>query len=254
MFGARKKKPPRDVLATPLTLRSASGDPLIVFRPEVVDSLRHMVTGLACNAGFPARLSVVSALREEGVTYTTLALGTVLASDTAQTVCIVELNWWRPGMLRLLGQGSGGGANRALPPSLAARPGLAEVVRGSASLEQAQITTALPNLALVPAGDVAVEQRPVIARSNALKETIESLAGRYDHLLLDVPAVLATSDAIALASLGDACVIVTHHGLTPTATVQLALDDIQHLNILGVVLNQATFATPRWILDLVPQE
>ncbi|MCX7790919.1 MAG: chromosome partitioning protein [Chloroflexaceae bacterium] len=253
MFGARKNKPPQDVLATPLTLRSASGDPLIVFRPEAGDSLRHMVAGLVCNAGLPARLRVVAALREEGVTYTTLAPGTVLASDTAHTVCIVELNWWHPGMLRLLAQGSGG-TNRALPPSLADRPGLAEVVRGSASLEQALMATALPNLVLVPAGHVAVEQRPVIARSDALKETIESLARRYDHLILDVPAVLATSDAIALASLGAACVIVTHHGLTPTTTVQLALDDIRHLNILGVVLNQATFATPRWILDLVPQE
>lgn len=249
MFGARKKQQTKAMTATPLAIRAASGDPLHIFAPEVVNSFRHMVTGLACNDGFPTRLAVVSALREEGVTHTALALGTVLASDTAATVCVVELNWWTPGLLRLLAH-----SVRALPPALAGKPCLADVVMGRADLEQAVMPTALPNLSLVAAGEVSVEQRPIVARSNALKETIDSLAERYDHLILDVPAVLATSDTIVLASLGTACVLVVRHGVTPIASAQLALDNIRHLNMLGVVLNQATYATPRRLREMLPQE
>jgi len=36
--------------------------------------------------------------------------------------------------------------------------------------------------------------------------------------------------------------------------VKRALDDIKHLNILGVMLNQTTLKTPRWMLNLIPQE
>lgn len=253
MPGVRTMPPTRDMLATALTVDVVSGEPLMVFSPEVVNNLRHMVTSLACAGGIPARLSVAAALREEGVTYTTLAFGTVLANDTNRKVCVVELNWWYPALLKLLVRGRGG-VGGALPPELADRPGLAEVVMGSATLEQAVIPTARPNLSLVAAGAATIDQRPIIARSDTLRHVLDQLAERYDCLLLDVPAVLATSDAIALASLSDACVMVVRHGVTPIASVQLALDDLRHLQMLGVVLNQVSFATPNWLRDLIPQE
>lgn len=253
MPGVRTKLPAKDALATALTVDAVSGEPLLGFSPEVVNSLRHMVTSLACAGGIPSRLSVAAALREEGVTSTTLAFGTVLANDTARNVCVVELNWWYPGLRNLLARDRGG-ASGALPPELADRPGLAEVVMGSATLDQAVIPTARPNLSVVAAGATTIDQRPVIARSDTLKHLLAQLAERYDCLLLDVPAVLATSDAIALASLGEACVMVVRHGVTPVASVQLALDDLRHLQMLGVVLNQVRFATPSWLRDLIPQE
>jgi hypothetical protein len=36
--------------------------------------------------------------------------------------------------------------------------------------------------------------------------------------------------------------------------VQLALDDLRHLTILGVVLNMANFHSPKFLRDLAPQE
>jgi Mrp family chromosome partitioning ATPase len=248
MLKLRKKQPPAEVFSAPLSISTSAGQSIFTFDPEVVTSVRHMVTGLSCNGGVPSSLTVVSALREEGTTYTSMALATVIASDTSASVCVVELNWWSPGMLRLLSKGPGGAG--AIPTA----PRIAEVLTGKASLNEALITTGLPNLSLLPAGEVALEQRPVIARSDALKELIAALRERFDQLVLDIPAVLATSDAIALASLGDACVVVVHHGLTPHTSVQLALDDLSHLKILGVVLNMARFHTPKFLRDLEPQE
>lgn len=245
MFGGRKKKPGENPLGAPLTINLPSGEELYTFAPEVVSSFRHMITGLACNGGIPSRMAVISALREEGVTHTSLALATVLASDTSATVCAVELNWWAPGMVAMLSRG------KATPPE---QPRLAAVVSGAATLDEALIPTSLPNLSLLPAGEISLEQRPVVARSAALRAVIDELSARFSHLVLDVPAVMATSDAIALASLGDACAVVVRHGTTPTQSVQLALDDVKHLKMLGVVLNKASFHTPRWLLSLVPQE
>jgi Mrp family chromosome partitioning ATPase len=243
-----KKRQAPDAFVAPLTISTSGGQQLLTFAPEVVTSVRHMVTGLSCNGGIPASLSVVAALREEGTTYTSLALATVIASDTAASVCAIELNWWSPGMVSLLSAASTGAG--AVPST----PRLADILTGKATLDEALLATALPNLSLLPAGEVSLEQRPFMARSEALRELITTLRTRFDYLILDVPAVLATSDAIALASLGAACVVVVRHGLTPRSSVQLALDDLSHLKILGVVLNMAEFHTPKFLRDIEPQE
>jgi Mrp family chromosome partitioning ATPase len=112
----------------------------------------------------------------------------------------------------------------------------------------------LPNLALLPAGDLSPAQRPAMARSDTLRTCIARLSRRFDHILLDIPAILATSDAIALASLGAACCVVVRQGITPVSNVRRALDDIKHLSILGVLLNQNRTVLPRWVNALIPQE
>ncbi len=261
-----------------LTLRTADGAPLYTFPGSVITSMRHMETRLLYNDALPARISVVSALRQEGVTYTTLALATTLAYDLAARICVVDLNWWSPGMRTqpdpnidaALGTRAKGRTKQRLSSSIsndsstsvagklplvsANTTGIATVLTGALSLDEVLIPTALPNLALLPAGIVPPGQRPALARGDALKTCIEQLSRRFDHILLDIPAILATSDAIALASLGTACCMVVRQGVTPMSNVRRALDDVKHLPMLGVVLNQSQVYLPRWIRALVPQE
>ena len=79
-----------------LTLRTADGGPLYTFPSAVITSMRHMETTLLYKESLPARIAIASALRGEGVTYTTLALATTLAYDLEARICVVELNWWSP--------------------------------------------------------------------------------------------------------------------------------------------------------------
>jgi Mrp family chromosome partitioning ATPase len=282
LFHKREKSPiaPDGVL----TLRSSDDAPLYTFPTEVVNSVRHMETGLVYKSTLPKRISMIAALRGEGVTYTTLALATTLAYDLAVRVCVVELNWWAPGMRtqptqassidttklsrtarRAARQQSKNAISNVVPAgatlessdtaSLPTNPtGLAGVLMETTTIDKALIQTALPNLALLPAGDLLLSQRPVMARSDALKTCIEQLSQHFDHVLLDIPAILNTSDAIAMASLGSACCLIIRQGVTPMSNVRLALDDVKHLPILGVVLNQNRTAVPRWVRALVPQE
>jgi Mrp family chromosome partitioning ATPase len=251
-------------LGNVLSLRAANGALQRTFDADVIQSIRYMSTELTLNRDLPPRVALIASLRGEGVTHTAVALGLTLASDTGANVCVIELNWWSPGMLRLLdpkaitAEPSKKGRSKSQPPQALPAPadyrGLSNVLAGEISLSDAIIHSDLPNFDLLPAGELLIAKRPSTARSTALRQVLDQMSERYDHLLLDIPAVRTTSDSIALASLANACIVVAHQGATSTASVQKALDDVKSLTMLGVVLNKVSISMPNWIRSLVPQE
>jgi len=228
------------VESEPIVLQSADGTPLVTFAPAVVTNLRHMVTRLANEKQLTQRIALIATLPEEGVTYVSLALGATLAHDWRARVCVVELNWHRPGLLKLA-------------PGLAS-PGCAAVLDQVAPLDDALVKTSLDGLTLLPAGEMPFGKRTMVARGAELKTLVEQLAAQFDYLVLDIPAINLTSDAIPLAALGSAACLVVRQGITPIADAQRALDDVRQLNMLGVVMNRVRVHTPRLILGLIPQE
>jgi Mrp family chromosome partitioning ATPase len=222
--------------ALPLVLTSVTGQTLWSFPGEVIENLRSLVTRIGKKGEFPARLSLVAALRGEGVTYIAQALAAILANDLSAKVCLVDLNWWWPSSTPLVASDS---------------PGAAAVLTGEANLADVILTTGWSNLAFVPAGRLARQDRPIMSHSQALKLLIDELGSRFDYLILDIPAILATNDAVPLASLGSACCLVVRQGETPINNVQSALDEIDHLSVLGAVLNRVKFATPPGLVKLV---
>lgn len=252
----------------PLALITTDQVTRAIFPSEVIGSYRRMLTGLKYRGTIPERLALIAALRGEGVTYSALALGVTLASDLDARVCVVELNWWAPGMQAALANppqakpkaGRGAKAAKTDTPATTELPaalksaGIAGVLQGTTTLDEALIATATPNLALLPAGDLPFAQRPILARSEALTSCLDELSSRFDYVVLDIPAIAATSDAVALASLAKGCCLLIQQGVTPAMSVRQSLDEVQHLPMLGVVLNRTHMHTPRWILRLLPQE
>lgn len=248
-----------------LALRAANGTPMIAFPAAAAENYRRMITNLTHQDGLPRRVSIVASLPKEGVTFTTLALATTVAYASTKRVCAVELNWLSPGLQdQLLSaegkkkankqrsrrqEGTGNADDQAIRS-----PGLAAVLQRSVTLDEALIQTELPNLALIPAGNLSLVQIPFMARSEALQACIEVLSQRFDHLILDIPAIQATSDAIALASLGDACCMVVQQGATSLPRVRISLDEIKHLKILGIVLNKVAISMPKFLYDFIPQD
>lgn len=228
-----------------LTLQAEDGTTLLTFPPEVIESLRRTLSRLISKKTLPARLALVAALRQEGVSYLSRALATTMANDLGASVCVVELNWWWPD--ETLQAPVEAGRN--------GRPGgLAEVLTEDLKLESAIMHTNRANLDILPAGRMPVANRPIMARSTLLKEILYQLSEQYEYLILDIPAIAATNDAIPLASLGDACCMVIHQGVTPVEKVRSALDEIDHLTVLGVILNKVKIATPSFLIHLIPQD
>jgi Mrp family chromosome partitioning ATPase len=173
------------------------------------------------------------------VTYLSRALALTMANDLDTSVCAVELNWWWPDK------------TLELP---ADHLGLAGVLSGEIQLEEAIVNTSQPNLSILPAGRMPVASRPTFSRGIHLKEILYQLNEQYEYIILDIPAISVTNDSIPLASLGDACCLVIQQGITPVEKVRTALDEIDHQKFLGVILNNARFYTPSFLINLIPQD
>lgn len=222
-----------------LILPMGDGTPVYQFPDTTIDNMRALINRMNRSGEFPRRLAIVSALRQEGVTYISRALATTLAHDTTQKVCIVDMNWWWPSPTEMVAVDN---------------PGLAGVISGEATLAEVTAPSGWSNLVMVPAGNIPRQLRPVMARSSALKEVLDELSKQYDHLILDIPAIQSTSDAIPLASLADTCCVVIQQGVTTMEDIGLALDEVAHIKILGVILNRVQLNTPEKILKYIPMK
>jgi Mrp family chromosome partitioning ATPase len=220
-----------------------SAEPGAVFTPgaartapaEAVSGMRQMLTRMIAGGQWPQVVALTSAVRGEGVSFTALALSAVLSQDTTRPTCLVEANWYGPAMLTP-GEGQDGG-------------GLAAVLEGSLELERALIqmrnaNAAQGGLAFLPAGQMPQTRRVIAARSPEMKAVVAALRQRFQYIVLDLPAVLVSSDAIALAGLADATCLVTQQGVTPAAAVQEALAALRHLPIAGVIMNAVRVHMP----------
>ncbi len=241
----KKNKLAEESQLPPLVLNDTEGHPLVTLPSDAVVDLRQMITRIGREENLPKRLAVVSALRSEGVSFVARGLAITMAHDFAAAVCLVELNWWASDHSFLNDNPAIENANSG---------GLAAVLAEEAELDDVLLETGYENLWIAPSGEMAKQDRPVMARSQKLKELINELSSRFDHLILDVPAVLYSSDAVPLASLGTACCVVIRQGVTPVNDVRQALDEIDHLPMVGVVLNNAKIATPSFITKLIPQK
>jgi Mrp family chromosome partitioning ATPase len=228
-----------------LTLQVEGSSAALTFPAEVIESMRRTLSRLITQKTLPSRLSLVASLRQEGTTYLTRAMATTIAKDMGVTVCVVELNWWHPDQSLFL---------QSENETPGGPPGLAGVLTEAIKLEAAILHTNHPNLDILPAGRMPIADRPVLARSTHLKEIMYQLSEQYEYLILDIPAISSTNDAVPLASLGDACCLVIHQGVTPVEKVRSALDEIDHLAVLGVIMNKVHIATPSLFLNLIPQD
>lgn len=97
--------------------------------------------------------------------------------------------------------------------------------------------TGQAGLSLLTAGSSAL---PDFMSSERFPEILEGLKEVYDYILLDAPAVLASSDALAAAACADGTVLVVESGKEEPKTVRLAKVQLLQVkaHILGCVLNQ----------------
>jgi Mrp family chromosome partitioning ATPase len=222
-----------------LALLNKDGEIVQVASRAVTSSLRSMVTRtrLTDGGGFPDLLGLTSALSGEGVTFLCRSLAVVLANDAGRRVCIVDLNWAHPSDM-----GDG-----AVPI------GIADVIRGTVPLEAAVTPTGNPGVSMLPAGLTTVSERPVLAGSAGLTSVFSLLSASYDHVLLDLPAVRASSEALALAEQAGVLALVVRQGVTPEGVVKSTLEELSGIPVLGVILNRASSKVPSLLLRRIPE-
>jgi Mrp family chromosome partitioning ATPase len=222
---------PSDSIARPIEFDAAS---LVDALPRpLAESLHYLVARLQFgdDALLPSPIGVVSALHQEGVTTISQALAAVLAHDLDVSVCWVGLT------------GSSAPRKRKATPTVP--PGVFEVLTQQISLSEALEPTADARLKLLHPGRMPQETWPAVARSHQLGQLLLDLKSSFDIVIVDVPPVLAGSEALSILRHTAAQLMVVRYGVTTAQQVRQAADEIHNIPSLGVVMNQFHSNVPR---------
>jgi exopolysaccharide transport family protein len=210
-------------------LRHAADAPLSIFA-EAVRAIKVAAT-LQAAMGDHKVIAVTSMLPNEGKSTVACNLA-VLMADAGKRVILLDIDLRNPTLAR----------------SLDPRPtsGLAELLDGQVSLQQATGVEPCSRLALLP----FVSHEPLahadeIPFSPAFKDLIDQLRRQYDYIIMDLPPLAPVVDVHAALSVIDSLVLVVEWGRTRISAVQRYLNATPEIRdrLLGVVLNKANLKT-----------
>ena len=171
-------------------------------------------------------MMMVSAKAGAGVTESAHNLATSCALS-GKRVLLIDANFRRPGLAKLMG--------------VSGRPGLADLLQGFQSIDQADTMTQqgeTPGLFLLPAGDCA--NAPLeLFETSAFRELLAKLEADFDLLIIDTPPALLTSDAKLLSRHIDAIVLLARSQTDTRGMLQRLYRELdgQRADILGTILN-----------------
>lgn len=168
------------------------------------------------------RVLITSAQKGEGRTSVLINLAGAIAR-AGKRVLIVDTDFVRPSVTRLLG--------------IESQIGLAEAY-GRSLPPGAAITKVLPGGFHVLPTRERVDNAVEILTSPALQEMLEILDPNYDFILFDSPPLLDRADCSMLIKLVDTALVVVRQGATKTAQMAKAIEQLSQEDVFGVVLNR----------------
>jgi capsular exopolysaccharide synthesis family protein len=121
------------------------------------------------------------------------------------------------------------------------RLGLVDFLAHQAVLEGIVFATDVPNLSVIPAGSCAPNPAELVG-SKRMAELLKTLAGTYDHIIIDTPPVLTFADALMMGRSVNGVIVVTRSNVTERAYAQDAIRRLRTIRapILGLVMNGVT--------------
>lgn len=219
--------------------RSLERSELLDSHPaELVESIRYLVSRfrLGDDVPFSSRLGVVSALHGEGVTTISQTLAAVIANDCDTSVCWVDLSW----CAKAPGESQDGD-----------QPGIYEVLAGHVELWEALQKTEDDRLSLLRPGHMPDAQRTVIARSSVLSDLFDDLEKEFQCVVIDMPPILPGSAGLNTVRFVNSYLFVVRHGVTTTAQLRAATNELRSVPSLGVVMNRYRTRIPKWLAHLL---
>ena len=167
-------------------------------------------------------ITVTSAFPGEGKTTCAINLAIVTGLSLERRVLLVDCDLRRPKVHQSLG--------------LRPESGLAEVLTGASSLDDAIISIEGAELDVLP-----VRSRPAnpseLLGSAKMRALVKEAANRYDRVILDTPAALGLPDSKAVSDLCDGMVLVVRADTTGRTDIQAVLEILDRQRILGMLLN-----------------
>jgi polysaccharide biosynthesis transport protein len=191
--------------------RTVSPESYVLEKPSssLGEALRSLRASLLLTGAEPPprTLLFTSSLPEEGKTATALALARIHARSGRKTV-IVDADLRRGRLHLALGQGKG--------------VGLAELLQGRADLDTVLRADPPSGASWISAGAVVSDPTELLS-SDAMRRTLDDLAGRFELVVIDSPPVLSVADARIIAQAVERTVFLIRWGQTRRQEAMMGL-------------------------------
>jgi capsular exopolysaccharide synthesis family protein len=174
-------------------------------------------------------LAVTSPAKGDGKSLTAANLALTMAQEYQQRVLLLDGDLRRPAVHQLFG--------------IANTPGLADVLMGTADLNQALVALPEYHVTILPAGAPPGHPAELLG-SSAMRRVFDALRTRFDRILIDLPPVAPLADVHIVAPMVDGVLMIVRAGVTPKPAIEQALSGLDASKVLGLVLNEAGDATP----------
>lgn len=222
----------------PLSLRVSTLTPIFPFSEQAdhaaMEQYRIIRTKILHHPKKPRLLLVSSACVGDGKTISSINIAASLSLKAGSSVLLIDADLRRPKIAELLG--------------IPGTPGLADVVAGRASLDDALIHAAeFPALSILPAGE-RTENAAELLDSDAWRGLVGQIHDRFSNVILDSPPVGVVADHDLLQNAADGTIVVVRPDHTDREVLLNALQSIPKEKLIGVVLNCAQ----DWLLWRVP--
>jgi len=225
VLGEVARFPVRPVAAGLKALSSREQREMFIFA-ESIDSLRTnlMLTENLGGEGQPRVIAIASAASGEGKTSVATSLAVSIAGATKKPTLLIDADLRTSDVAKVLG--------------VTARPGLAELFAGKASLSEAIHPSGQTNTYVLPAGEHRVNPHHVMHGSK-IDELFDSLRAKFSTILVDTPPILGASESLIYAKASDLVVFCTLRNVSRAKRVRVAVERLQTTgaNVVGTVLS-----------------
>ncbi len=187
-------------------------------------------------------LLISSGLPAEGKSFVTCNLAVSLARSGINKILLIDGDLRRSSLHTMLGASNEVG----LSDYLSGRAGLSMIMQRPPAPKTAAGSgaEAFANLTFISAGKAEDGSSELIA-NHRFKELVDAVSPHFDWILIDSPPVLAVVDAVELAQVADAVLLVARGGSTSFEVAQRAQSSFHNSRILGFVLNDVKDAPRR---------
>lgn len=217
-----------------MPVRISQESPLFPYNGEhwqAAEQYRVARTKIVHHPRQPRMLVVSSATSADGKTLTAINLAAAMAMKGEGNVLLADADFRLSAVHDRLGFPS--------------TPGLAEVLAGSASLEQSLIRTEqFPSLYVLPAGSPPRNPTELLA-SSRWRALCELLGRSFKYVILDSPPIGAVADYELIQAVCDGVLLVIRPDHTARQPCFQAIQAVPKEKFIGVLLN----CVPKWFLS-----
>ena len=191
----------------------------------ITESLRKVQASLRfLDVERPVKLiAFSSSVASEGKTSLSIQLARVLAEGSGD-VLLIDGDLRRPQVATYL--------------ALEGGIGLADVLAGSITLDQAVQRALTPRLHVLPSGSAVPNPADLFA-SRPMSILVDTLRERYDYVVIDAPPLLPVADASVLATHADGLLLIARYGKVTRAQVESSMEQLKRVDarVFGAVIN-----------------